>query len=80
MRKISTLLLTLSFATVSTQAAIETIKYKVKSGDSLYNIAKKNHTTVTKVRQVNGLKKGETLKAGKVLKVPTKKKVVKKAT
>ena len=80
MRKISTLLLTLSFATVSTQAAIETIKYKVKSGDSLYNIAKKNHTTVTKVRQVNGLKKGETLKVGKVLKVPTKKKVVKKAT
>ena len=80
MKKLSTLLLTLSFATVSTQAATKTIKYKVKSGDSLYNIAKKNHTTVTKVRQVNGLKKGETLKVGKVLKVPTKKKIVKKAS
>ncbi len=80
MKKLSTLLLTLSFATVNTHAAIKTFKYKVKSGDSLYNIAKKNHTTVTKVRQANGMKKGETLKAGKVLKVPTTKKAVKKAS
>ncbi|MCK5678343.1 MAG: C40 family peptidase [Flavobacteriaceae bacterium] len=78
MKKLYTLLLTLSFATVSTQAATQTIKYKIKSGDSLYAIAKKNKTTVSKVRQANGMKKGETLKVGKVLKVPTNKKMTKK--
>ncbi len=80
MKKFYTLLLTLSLATVSTQAATKTIKYKIKSGDSLYAIAKKNKTTVLKVRQVNAMKKGETLKVGKVLKVPTTKKVANKTT
>ena len=80
MKRLYTLLLTLSFATVSTHAATKTIKYKIKSGDSLYAIAKKNHTTVTKVRKANGMKKGETLKIGKVLKVPTNKKIAKKTT
>ena len=75
MKKLYTLLLTLSFATVSTQAATQNVKYKIKSGDSLYAIAKKNKTTVSKVRQANGMKKGETLKIGKVLKVPTNKKI-----
>lgn len=65
---------------MSTQAATKTIKYKIKSGDSLYAIAKKNKTTVSKVRQANGMKKGETLKVGKVLKVPTNKKIAKKTT
>lgn len=78
MKKLYTLLLTLSFATVGTQAATKTIKYKIKSGDSLYAIAKKNKTTVSKVRQVNGIKKGEPLKIGKVLKVPTNKKTATK--
>ena len=78
MKRLYTLLLTLSFATVSTQAATKTVKYKIKSGDSLYAIAKKNSTTVSKVRQANGMKKGETLKVGKVLKVPTNKKMTKK--
>ena len=76
MKKLYTLLLTLSFATVSTQATTKTIKYKIRSGDSLYAIAKKNKTTVSKVRQANGMKKGETLKVGKVLKVPTNKKSI----
>jgi len=78
LKKLYTLLLTLSFATVSIQAATKTIKYKIKSGDSLYAIAKSNKTTVSKVRQANGMKKGETLKIGKVLKVPTNKKTTKK--
>lgn len=63
---------------MSVEASIQTFKYKVKSGDSLYNIAKNNHTTVSKVRQANGMKKGETLKVGKVLKVPSSKQQVKK--
>ena len=80
MKKLYTLLLTLSFATVGTQAATKTIKYKIKSGDSLYAIAKKNKTTVSKVRQANGMKEGATLKVGKVLKVPTNKKIATKTT
>ena len=73
MKRIYSLLLALSFTTVTAHAATtKTIKYKIKSGDSLYAIAKKNHITVSKLRQANGMKKSETLKIGKVLKVPTK--------
>ena len=84
MKRLYTLLLTISFATVTTHAATKTVKYKVKSGDSLYRIAHNNNTTVTKLRKANGMKKSETLKMGKVIKVPKtvssstkKKKVVK---
>ena len=80
MKKLYTILLTLSIATATTQAATKTFTYKIKSGDSLYAIAKKNHTTVSKVRKANGLKKGDMLKAGKTLKVPTNKKITKKKT
>jgi len=70
---------------VTTHAATQTSKYKIKSGDSLYGIAHKNNTTVTKLRKANGMKKGEVLKMGKMIKVPkhvssSKKKVVKKST
>jgi cell wall-associated NlpC family hydrolase len=78
LKKIYTLLLTLSVATVTTHAATQTVKYKIKSGDSLYSIAKKNDTTILKVQQANRLKKGEVLKIGKILEVPTNKKIVKK--
>jgi len=87
LKKLYTLLLTFSLAAVTTQAATQTVKYKVKSGDSLYRIAHKNNTTVTKIRKANGMKKGQTLKMGKVIKVPKhvssskkKKKTVKRNT
>jgi len=87
LKKLYSLLLTFSLATVATHAATKTVKYKIKSGDSLYQIAKKNKTTVTKIRQANGMKKNDVLKMGKVIKVPkkvttstSKKKVVKKST
>jgi len=63
-------LLTLSFTAVSTHAATKTVKYTVKHGDSLYKIADKNHTTIEKVRNANGMKKGDVLKLGRVIKVP----------
>jgi len=63
-------LLTLSFAAVSTHAATKSVKYTVKHGDSLYKIANENHTTIEKVRKANGFKKGDVLKLGKVIKVP----------
>jgi len=46
-------------------------KHRIQKGETLYSIAHNNHTTVAEVRKVNGLKKGETLKIGKMLKVPT---------
>ena len=43
--------------------------YTVASGDSLYVIAKRNGTTVDKLKAANGLTEG-TLKIGQVLKIP----------
>jgi len=86
LKRLYTLLLTLSLATVAAQAATKTVKHTIKSGETLYSIAHKNHTTIEEVRKANGLKKGDTLKLGKVLKVPqntyfpNKKKKVAKVT
>ena len=87
MKRLYKLLLPLSIATVATvtsQAATKTVNHTIKNGETLYTIAHKNHTTIAKVRKVNGLKKGDTLKIGRVLKVPkntysskTKKKIAK---
>ena len=43
--------------------------YRVKSGDSLYGIAQKHHTTVDKLKNLNGLK-NDTIHPGDVLKIP----------
>ncbi len=71
LKRIYTLLLTLSLATVTSKASTHTVKHTVKKGETLSGIARKHHTSITKVRQANGLKKGDVLKFGKVLKVPT---------
>jgi cell wall-associated NlpC family hydrolase len=47
------------------------IQHKIKSGETLYSIAHKNHTSIEEVRKVNHLKRGAVLKVGKVLTVPT---------
>jgi cell wall-associated NlpC family hydrolase len=70
LKKITTLLLTLSLASGVAHAAIQNVNYKIKSGDSLYKIATKNNTTVNSIRKANNLKKGAILKVGKVIKVP----------
>ena len=44
--------------------------YKVKSGDSLSTIAAKYHTTVSKIKKVNGLR-SDLIRIGQVLKIPT---------
>ena len=87
LKRLYKLLLPLSIVTATTvtsQAAIQTVKHTIKNGETLYAIAHKNHTTIEEVRKVNGLKKGDNLKIGRVLKVPkdtydskTKKKIVK---
>jgi len=48
----------------------KTIDYKIVSGDTLYIIAKKNHTTVKELKTISGLKAGDTLKLGQQIKVP----------
>ncbi len=86
MKKIYALLFTLALSTLVVQAATKTTKHKIKSGETLYTIAHANHTTIAEVQKANGLKKGETLKVGRVLTVPqntyfpNKKTTKKKAT
>lgn len=44
-------------------------RYLVKSGDCLSKIAKKHHTTVSKLKRANGLK-SDFIRAGQTLKIP----------
>lgn len=50
----------------------ETQIYKVRSGDSLYSIARKYRTTVAWLRDVNDIQKGRKLRIGQRLAVPDK--------
>ncbi|WP_233152983.1 LysM peptidoglycan-binding domain-containing protein [Motiliproteus sp. MSK22-1] len=45
-------------------------RYKVRSGDSLISIAKKNNTTIDSLRTANNLR-GSLIRAGQVLLIPT---------
>ena len=87
MKKIYALLAIPLVATCFSQAATKTTKHKIRSGETLYTIARANHTTIDEVRKANGLKKGDILKVGRILTVPkdtyfpnrkTNKKVAKK--
>ncbi len=71
MKQIYTVLLVLSMSILTIHAANKTIKHTIKNGETLYTIAHANHTTIEEVKKANGLKKGERLKIGRVLKVPT---------
>ena len=62
--------------TSNTKTATNPAKHVIKKGDTLSVIARKHHTTVTKLRKANGLKKSDTIKIGKVLKVPQTKKQI----
>ena len=72
MKKISTLLFGLILISSFGYAkSAKTATYKIQSGDTLFTIARKHHTTIAEVQQANSLKKGENLKIGRTLKVPT---------
>jgi cell wall-associated NlpC family hydrolase len=75
LKTLYTLLVALSLTTVtaiaSTKTAKNTVKHTIQKGETLSSIARKYHTTIDKVRQANGLKKGAILRLGRVLKVPT---------
>ncbi len=81
MKKLYILLFAIAIAVSTAEAA--TGKHTIKNGETLYTIAQKNNSTIAKVRKANGLKKGDTLKIGRVLTVPantyfSKKKRIKK--
>ena len=46
--------------------------YKVRRGDTLYQIARKNRTTVSKLRRYNNLGRKSLIRVGQKLKVPSK--------
>ena len=54
----------------ATQTQSKMVKHSIQNGETLYIIARANHTTIAEVRKINGLKKGELLKIGRVLTVP----------
>ena len=53
----------------STSSSKSSQYYTVKKGDNLGSIARKNHTTVKKLCQLNGIKANTTLKIGRKLRV-----------
>ncbi|MEA3490743.1 MAG: LysM peptidoglycan-binding domain-containing protein, partial [Campylobacterota bacterium] len=52
------------------QKSTKIADYKVQSGDTLFIIARKHHTTIAEVESANSMEKGENLKVGRSLKVP----------
>ena len=70
MKKTYVLLLILLLVSSVSSVSAKIIKHTIKNGETLYVIAHANHTTIEEVRKANGLKKGERLKLGRVLKVP----------
>jgi len=50
----------------------ETIKYRVKKGDTLVSVAKRFDTTVDDIRRLNKFKKRKTLKGGQVILITNK--------
>ncbi len=71
------LLVSLLIATISTTAIqakrtkIKMSDYTVQSGDTLFIIARKHHTTTEEVRKSNGFEYGQLIRVGQKLRVPT---------
>lgn len=57
-------------ATASKSYSGETFAYKVKRGDTLWDLAKKYGTTVSTLRQVNGLSRYADLRIGQSIRIP----------
>jgi hypothetical protein len=57
-------------ASTASTAGTPGMRYRVRSGDSLWNIARRHRTSVAQIKQVNSIR-GSQLKAGQVLSIPT---------
>jgi len=71
-RRVKTIskLLIVSLFTSTTTYGESSTKYTIKSGDSLWSIASKHHTTVATLTKLNHIKKGDVIKSGKSLQLP----------
>lgn len=49
---------------------VQSVKYTVKAGDTLYSIARRHHTTVAKIAAANKIASPYVLQAGQVLTIP----------
>ena len=52
--------------------------YRVRRGDSLYKIARRNRITLSRLKRENGIKRGSFIRVGQRLKVPSRNYVPKK--
>jgi membrane-bound lytic murein transglycosylase D len=57
-------------ATAVAAASGTTIRYRVRSGESLWTISRKYGTTIARLRSLNALSSSEELKIGQVIRVP----------
>lgn len=80
LNKFYVLLFAMSLSTTTMYAAAKLTNHTIKSGDSLYSIAKKYNASITELQKANNIKQGEVLKLGKVLKVPVNNKINKNAS
>ncbi len=48
------------------------IRYRIKKGDTLYSIARRYSTSVSKLRRLNGLSRRGTIRYGQKLKIPSR--------
>lgn len=55
----------------SDDSGSDTLRYRVRSGDSLWNIARSHGTTVNRLRSINNLRTSR-IYAGQVIEVPTR--------
>ncbi len=76
MKKLFISLLVIALSTTASYAKrtkTKYIDYVVRSGDSLFAIAKNHHTTTIKIRNYNGLAPEELIRVGQSLRIPTNK-------
>ena len=52
--------------------------YRVRRGDSLYKIARRNRITLSRLKRENGIRRGSFIRVGQRLKVPSRNHVPKK--
>ncbi|MCE5200011.1 MAG: NlpC/P60 family protein [Armatimonadota bacterium] len=69
--KLSRVLFIIALISSSIAAQSDGLIYKVKKGDTLWDIAAKHHTTPSKIAKANGINENATLALGKALRIPS---------
>ncbi|MBS1983375.1 MAG: transglycosylase SLT domain-containing protein [Bdellovibrionales bacterium] len=60
------------FAPIKNEAPVPAGSYRVQAGDTLWDLAKKNNTTVAEIKRLNSIRSPRQIRAGLVIKVPVK--------